>query len=779
MSIIKGSACGGLQQRNSFTFEQLELRRLMAADLRLLKDINTNLTNVSIESQAQLGSVTYLSVRTSAGSSLWKTDGNEAGTVVIRHFGSQYNSLLDLTAVNSTLFFVVTSDLGRELWKSDGTVQGTSIVRDINPGTGNSYPRSLTNVAGMLYFSATHPLSGTELWKSNGTAAGTVQVRDIAPGNGSSNPSNLVAVGSTLYFSAQSTAGIELFKSNGTSATTVMVRDLSPGASSSNPSNLVNLAGTLYFSASMSATNSGLWKSNGTAATTTLVRNLQTSTDTIRDPLVIGNRIFFSAAQSNDRELWVSDGSLSGTLLLKDILPGASSSDPRNFTEFGGQLFFSAKGLAGRELWRSNGTSAGTFQVKDIFLGLEGSGPEMLRKVGSTLYFSANDGTSGPELWKSNGTAAGTLLVKDVYPGPVGSIIGLLDRNRIAAVNGKALFVANADAPESPSRVWVSSGSAETTTMLNGIGKQTADAVQDREGTRFINLNGTLYFAASSGGPDSRELWKTNGTSSGTVLVKQFSSISNEPFLNLGGVLYFIARDSANDPQLWKSDGTTAGTIKLTNNSSGVARAIVAGSAMYYIDFQDILWRLDGTVARNLFQNQPFNQFHFLFTSGSTLFFYGTTFDYGTELWKTDGTTAGTVLVKDINPGPESSSPQRAVKAGTKHYFIASDGIHGFELWSTEGTSATTVLVKDVNPGTESSNIVELTAVGSTLFFDNVDGLWKSNGTDESTVRIHETTSGRHEHLTNVSGKLFFSAYAGPERGREFSRDLSAATQAI
>ena len=176
---------------------------------------------------------------------------------------------------------------------------------------------------------------------------------------------------------------------------------------------------------------------------------------------------------------------------------------------------------------------------------------------------------------------------------------------------------------------------------------------------------------------------------------------------------------------------------------------------------------MDGTVARKLFDNPAFTQLPFLFTSGSTLYFSGTTFDNGTELWKTDGTTAGTVLVKDINPGPESSAPQQAVKVGTKYYFIANDGIHGFELWSTEGTGATTVLVKDVNPGTESSNITELTAVGSTLFFANVDGLWKSNGTDESTVRILENTNGRQENLTNVSGKLFFTSHAGPELGKE------------
>jgi len=73
----------------------------------------------------------------------------------------------------------------------------------------------------------------------------------------------------------------------------------------------------------------------------------------------------------------------------------------------------------GDELWKSDGTSGGTVMVKDIYPGdkYDDGFPENLTNVNGTLYFTAYDGVNGEELWKSNGTDTGTVMVKDIWLG--------------------------------------------------------------------------------------------------------------------------------------------------------------------------------------------------------------------------------------------------------------------------------------------------------------------------------------------------------------------------
>jgi ELWxxDGT repeat protein len=199
-----------------------------------------------------------------------------------------------MVVIGSEAYFAANDGThGQELWKTDGTTAGTIQVADINPGSAGSYPDNLTNANGELYFSADDGTHGRELWKSDGTAAGTVMVADINPGS-SSTPSNLTNVNGELYFSADDgTHGRELWKSDGTVAGTTQVKDICPPTTqtyyysgsygtfsqsividSSNPSNLTNVNGKLYFSANDGADGTELWASDGTATGTTMVKDI-------------------------------------------------------------------------------------------------------------------------------------------------------------------------------------------------------------------------------------------------------------------------------------------------------------------------------------------------------------------------------------------------------------------------------------------------------------------------------------------------------------------------
>ena len=343
-----------------------------------------------------------------------------------------------LTNVNGILFFSADDeDHGRELWTSDGTEAGTVMVKDINPHFDQSSdPKYLTNVNGTLFFNAGHTEFGggglmEELWKSDGTEAGTVMVKDLASGN-PGYPAWLTNVNGTLFFTSWDYDERELWKSDGTEAGTFMVKDIYEGTTgvgshaepnSSNPINFTNLLGMLFFTAEDGGHGRELWRSDGTEAGTVMVYDIW-ALALGSDPAWMTRHGYILALSADDglhgRELWGVD-SFHHAYLIKDINTVLGypelSSNPEYLTSIGGALFFAATAADGtaRELWKSDGTEAGTLMVKDIN-PVGDSSPEGLTDINGKLYFSANDGVHGRELWKSDGTAAGTVMVKDINP---------------------------------------------------------------------------------------------------------------------------------------------------------------------------------------------------------------------------------------------------------------------------------------------------------------------------------------------------------------------------
>jgi ELWxxDGT repeat protein len=149
-----------------------------------------------------------------------------------------------------------------------------------------------------------------------------------------------------------------------------------------------------------------LWKND--AGSTALVRALPgTDTAGILSLTAVGNRVYFSYDDGvNGRELWVSDGTESGTRLVEDLFPGPGSSHPRELQAQGAILVFTATdGVHGVEPWRSDGTALGTRMLQDIAPGDLSSSPTEFTASGPNLYFAANDGTTGFELWALPQTA--------------------------------------------------------------------------------------------------------------------------------------------------------------------------------------------------------------------------------------------------------------------------------------------------------------------------------------------------------------------------------------
>ena len=133
----------------------------------------------------------------------------------------------------------------------------------------------------------------------------------------------------------------------------------------------------------------------------------------------------------------------------------------------------------------------------------------------------------------------------------------------------------------------------------------------------------------------------------------------------------------------------------------------------------------------------------------------------GQELWKSDGTSAGTVLVKNIGPGNVSGAPAELSVVNGTLFFSAADFVSGRELWRSDGTAAGTVLVKDIAPGSQSSDPSTLTNGNGTLFFAATafDGrLWKSDGTAAGTSPVYPGYPYGVQRIPLMKGTLFFAA---------------------
>ena len=424
-----------------------------------------------------------------------------------------------------------------------------------------------------------------------------------------------------------------------------------------------------------------------------------------------------TAPGGTGNELWVSDGTADGTRVLKDINHAGGDSEPGPFTAVGDTIFFAATTDAdGRELWKTDGTEAGTLLVKDIYPGAVGSVPRDLTAFNGELYFTADDGSTGRELWKSDGTAAGTVRVKDINPGGEDS-----DPVELIVFDG-ALYFAAHDGTENEfshplQALWKTDGTEAGTQKLKNL-----ELSVGIPGRALVVFKDALYFTAGEV-YSATEIWKTDGSVDGTVqvtkIVEEDESSSNPIGLTVfNDELYFQAKRRETGAELWKTDGTEVGTVVVTNINP--CDRCSDGSS-------------SDSLPRDL---TPF---------GAFLYFTATNPELGRELWKTDGTVGGAELVKDIREGEDgsiSSVTAQLTVFDDALYFIADNGETGGELWKSDGTEAGTQLVKNVNDRTATSQPRELRVFNDHLYFVASNGSrreWhKTDGTQAGTEQVTE-----------------------------------------
>jgi ELWxxDGT repeat protein len=593
-------------------------------------------------------------------------------------------------------------------------------------------------------------------------------VKDINPlsQSQSSLPSDYVTVGGTVFFAADDgETGQELWRTDGTAGGTYRLVDACAGECSSRPSFFAVSDHQYFFAVTDESGRRELWVSGGTPATTLALTPLTGSTTTFDQRLwVPGLHLLLFANDDgvHGPELWRSDGTPGGTYQVAELFPGTRGANPREMVAFKDRLYFVADDpQRGPILWKSDGTPQGTQAVRDPLPGTAiHPGPESLRVAGNYLYFFAPTPALRAGLWKSDGTTRGTAPLIDFTPSPVGAPV-FWDT---IVLGKRLLFVA--DDGRNGQELWATDGTQPGTRMLTHLAP--ADAFHGRGGDFFLYptfLGNRLAFAVNDG-VHGGEPWITDGTPAGTHLIKDVcpGSCSGAAYVYgaFGGKALFTGNDPAKGQEMWVTDGTAAGTHMLRDVCPGSCGSypgflFAAGTQAFFATnnpspasgaFTQLLWRTDGTtrgtvqVANVGLQGSGGEGFGGA-VLGNTLVFSAQDDDHGDELWRSDGTPQGTGLLVDINSSNTAGSfPQQLMAVGGQVFFFASDGTRN-GLWKSDGTASGTSLVQSQFPG-GLTDPTSLGGAGSKAYFTllhTVGGtghyeLWRSDGTEAGTILL-------------------------------------------
>ncbi len=716
-------------------------------------------------------------VGSSGGSSgLWRSDGTAAGTVLLAAGAHAWETAV---IAGRRLFFVDSTT--HVLWCTDGTASGTRTPRDASGASFKLVRPVMAALGGSLLFLIEPAYRVSHLWRTDGSAAAAVEVKEwtgldpdwIRASEGyalfslmgaSSNQvlrtdgtaagtwllvegapwywpfpiTKTLAAGGFVYFLfGEITGGVRPWVSDGTVEGTHDLNEWTGGSASLKCA--VGGRALIVVDKSDPATTF-LWASDGT----------QEGTLPLADVTSAGVGLCGSLGDEaiciGSGRLVRTDGTPGGTVVVESgrdgSLPSSVTSSQRP-VHAGAAVLFTAYVSGGHCAgWRTDGTEAGTYALESPH-AYSGEHLALMQDLNGTLLFRLGSYYNDWALWASDGTEAGTrqlslpattLLTQSasrVY-GCAPDLVRVDDLQRTTVLQR---FAARSDAscsPMAPFRggvvftgsdvshgvePWITDGTPTGAKLL-------ADLAPGAASARF---NSAFGFAGNvllgAFGPPGG-LWRSDATPEGTVW------FSPQP--GMGGPALWQDKVVFSSGGVSFTDGTAAGTSMVVFQSNPYAQRELhpAGKYVFVLDWttglavnENKILVTDGTQGGT----SPLVRWYLppgigddpeLTVAGDTLFFAFDDGVHGRELWKSDGTLAGTVMVKDIWPGALGSRPSSLVAADGMLYFAASDGVSGDELWRSDGTADGTVQVADICPGPCPSSPGELTVVGNLIFFD-------------------------------------------------------------
>lgn len=543
--------------------------------------------------------------RSQTTSELYVTDGTEAGTHLMFKTDDGYYYPSDFFLLEDVLIFV----LGDNLWITDGTEQGTIMLFE-SPFEAPS-SRSLVILGNKALFSMDDGIHGGELWATTKIPNSQYLVKDINNiGTEYANIDywNMYTIGDKLYFTAGTIVAPggnlhQLWKTDGTAEGTTLVR--------TEPASRLQGTDEMLFFRIHKDDKEEWYVTEGTPDSTTLFWE----DGIIRLKGSVNGKVFFTLSTSGKTFLYITDGTIEGTTKLRENDPWYEHSF--GFTEYKGEIYFhSGDKEHGNELWKTDGTQEGTRLFYDINQLVDYGGaprssdPNHFYVANGILYFTADiEKGFANALWKTDGTVEGTEMIFDVIQGNCRSNFYPYHYDKffdcdyrlfpIDVVNDKLILLNNSyfyppgryDYYEKP-LLWTTDGTMEGTTPIESPLVETI-RVREPYKDEMVQLNGELLFSGQDFGQSfagradyisspctpygGNEIWKTDGTAEGTVMVTDIAPCYGTPgdtpnsgvadaysFLVGDDDLYFSGRDE-NGYALWMTDGSVGNAIRLIN----------------------------------------------------------------------------------------------------------------------------------------------------------------------------------------------------------------------
>lgn len=679
---------------------------------------------------------------------VWTSDGTVAGTRTVTSFGPKnpFGRLPFARLVEDRFYFAARPGKGNDLWSVGATRESLRRLTDFNTPGANF--QSVAKSGNRVLFVAQRPPGSYEpkLWVSTGDARSTAPLSGC-PGGCPVAQSGLAPVGQGRFvFKGSNKSGEALWVTDGTGAGT---RLLKPTGRYHDLAQYLPLGDRVLFEVTNEYETGELWLSDGAPAGTFFLAPGGPSWSHYwgwggaLQAARAGRTILFSALPAEEDPLYevlmTSDGSPGGLRELGRFEEGRSSFPQRLLALRDRLLVQTCAAMpegSTQELRAVHGTES-TVLLSRPQESSCGGDPLAYRIAaqGDRAVFFVNVLTEGIGLWGTDGTPAGTAVLIPANPTSL-AVDAVPFGDRFAVW----VFV-QTGTNQFGSQLWVSDGTPAGTSKL-------LDLPAGTEVYSFTGAGGKLYFFDVEPVGDNKfrmRPWVSDGTAAGTHPLTAVNGITPDPsFTVADGRAFFRFIPEGGTTEIWSTDGTTAGTGPFVTAASGMTdpqRMLAAGGRLYFQARRAgssakgplLPWVSDGTAAGTTLLadaafEEPGNVYYLPWESlgflaaGGRVYFAAADKAHGEELWSTDGTPEGTALVKDIAPGPLSSSPHGLAAWNGRLWFRARNIPQGMELWTSDGTAEGTRLVQDISEGPSWSTPRELTAVGDSLYFSAHDG---------------------------------------------------------